>query len=31
MLRNPSVAAHRLLSVAGLQALLQADANDHPD
>ena len=28
-LRNPSVAAHRLLTLAGLEDLLQADADQH--
>ena len=31
MLRNPSKVAHRLLSIAGLEHLLQVDADDHRD
>ena len=31
ILRNPSKAAHRLLTVAKTEDLLQADADDHPD
>jgi anti-sigma B factor antagonist len=30
ILRNPSSAAHRLLTVAGANDLLEADAQDHP-
>ena len=30
VLRNPSRAAHRLLTVAGANDLLEADARDHP-
>ena len=30
VLRNPSRAAHRLLTVAGANDLLEADAQDHP-
>ena len=30
ILRNPSTAAHRLLTVAGANDLLEADAKDHP-
>ena len=30
ILRNPSTAAHRLLTVAGANDLLEADAQDHP-
>ena len=30
ILRNPSTAAHRLLTVAGANDLLEADARDHP-
>ena len=30
ILRNPSSAAHRLLTVAGANDLLQTDAKDHP-
>jgi len=31
VLRNPSEAVHRLLTVTGTEDLLQADADDHPD
>ena len=30
ILRNPSTAAHRLLTVAGANDLLETDAQDHP-
>ena len=30
ILRNPSTAAHRLLTVAGANDLLETDAEDHP-
>jgi anti-sigma B factor antagonist len=30
VLRNPSTAAHRLLTVAGANDLLEADSQDHP-
>jgi anti-anti-sigma factor len=30
LLRNPSTAAHRLVTVGGLHELLQADADEHP-
>jgi anti-sigma B factor antagonist len=30
VLRNPSTAAHRLLTVAGANDLLETDAQDHP-
>ena len=31
MLRNPSMAAHRLLTVSGLEGLLQTDVDEHGD